>query len=384
MKNSHAADSSSPIPLYYQVKKMIYAEIVRKNLKKGDIIPKELDMCGKYHVSRITIRRAISELVNEKVLYRVSGVGTFVNDLTEKDFHISEKDRQIALVVPDIEDLATSAIFSGIDEAAQKLDYEVIIYSSGRRIEKENYNLSHLLQSNSTGAIIFPNWGTANVSHIFELKRTGFPFVLIDRYFREIETDYVVTDNTAGAFEAVSHLIKLGHRRIGFIGGPENSAGNDRREGYRQALSRNGIVADDELVTMLGNDSYATSEIEPGSGGYEEAVKLLRLKNKPTAIFAASDGFAIGAMRAVKDAGLKIPDDMAIVGFDNLKYASILEVPLTTVAQPFEEIGRKSIEVLLDKVHDKNKPVRQIVLKPELIIRKSCGGKPENRKKTRQ
>lgn len=374
MKDNYITDTSSPIPLYYQVKKMIIGEIMRKNLKKGDLIPKEMDMCEKYDVSRITIRRAISELVSEKVLYRVSGVGTFVNDLTEKDFHVSEKDRQIALVVPDIEDLAISAIFSGIDDAAQKKDYEIITYSSGRRIEKENYNLSHLLQSNSTGAIIFPNWGTANAAHIFELKRQGFPFVLIDRYFRDIETDYVVTDNITGAADAVTHLIRLGHKRIGFIGGPDNSAGNDRREGYIKALSKNGLVIDDTLIAMLDKDTYSLPQVEPESGGCEEAKRLLKMKNPPTAIFAASDGFAIGAMKAIKDMGLKIPDDVAVVGFDNLKYASLLEVPLTTVAQPFKEIGQKAIEILLDKIQDKNKALCQVILKPELIVRKSCGG----------
>jgi DNA-binding LacI/PurR family transcriptional regulator len=374
MKDSYIAVSNSPIPLYYQVKKMIISELMRRNLKTGDIIPKEMDLCKKYDVSRITVRRAIAELVSEGVLYRVSGVGTFIKELTEKDFHISGKDRQIALVVPDIEDLAISAIFSGIDIAAQKHDYEIIIYSSGRRIEKENYNLSHLLQSNSTGAIIFPNWGTANVSHIFELKRQGFPFVLIDRYFREIETDYVVTDNIAGAFDAVTHLIRLGHKRIGFIGGLDNSAGNDRMEGYKKALSKNGIVVDEDLITALDKNNYSRLQTEPDSGGYRETKNLLKLKNRVTAIFAASDGIAIGAMRAIKDAGLKIPDDVAVVGFDNLKYASLLEVPLTTVAQPFKEIGQKAIEILISKIEGKSKELNQIILKPELVIRKTCGG----------
>lgn len=375
MKDSYLADTSSPIPLYYQVKKMILSEIMRKNMKKGDLIPKEMELCERYNVSRITIRRAIAELVTEKVLYRVSGVGTFVNAVTEKDFHLSEKDRQIALVVPDIEDLAISAIFSGIDKAAQAHDYDIIIYSSGRRVEKENYSLSHLLQSNSSGAIIFPNWGTTNAGHIFELKRQGFPFVLIDRYYREIETDYVVTDNIAGAVEAVTHLIKLGHKRIGFIGGPDNSAGDDRKEGYRRALSKNGIVIDENLIATLNMDSYSQPQIEPESGGYEEAKKLLSVKNPPTAIFAASDGFALGAMKAIRDSGLKIPGNIAIVGFDNLKYASLLEVPLTTVAQPFGEIGSIAMSILLDKIKDKTAPLKQIVLNPELIVRESCGTK---------
>ena len=381
MKDSYIADTSSPIPLYYQVKKMVMSEIMRKNLKKGDVIPKEMELCEKYNVSRITIRRAIAELVTEKVLYRISGVGTFVNDVTETDFHLSEKDRQIALVVPDIEDLAISAIFSGIDRAAQERDYDIIIYSSGRRIEKENYNLSHLLQSNSTGAIIFPNWGTTNAGHIFELKRQGFPFVLIDRYYREIETDYVVTDNISGALDAVNHLIAMGHKRIGFIGGPDNSAGDDRREGYCRALSKNGIVIDENLTVTLDKDSYSQPQTEPDSGGYEEAKKLLSLKNRPTAIFAACDAFALGAIKAVKDMGLKIPGDIAVVGFDNLMYASLLEVPLTTVAQPFKEIGSLAIKILLDKITDKSAPVKQIVLKPELIVRDSCGSKLRKKSK---
>ena len=373
MKNRATTDASSPLPLYYQVKKMIIHEILRKNLQKGDRIPKEIDICKTYDVSRITIRRAIAELVSEKILYRVSGVGTFVNEMKDEDFLISEKDRQVALVVPDIEDLAISAIFSGIQATLQGYDYEVIIYSSGRRIDKENTNLSHLLQSNSTGAIIFPNWGNTNAAQIFELKRQNFPFVLIDRYFHDLETDYVVTDNISGAFEAVSHLIALGHRRIGFIGGPDNSAGNERKEGYIRALSEHGIVLDQNLIATLDKDTYSFPQIEPEHGGYEEVRKLMSIKKRPTAIFAASDGFALGAMSAIRELGLNIPQDVAVVGFDNLKYASLLEVPLTTVAQPFYEIGAKAVEILMNKFQDKNAPLQKLILDPELIVRKSCG-----------
>ncbi|HOG49421.1 MAG TPA: GntR family transcriptional regulator [Lentisphaeria bacterium] len=373
MKNRPTIDASSPLPLYYQVKKKIINEILRKNLQKGDRIPKEIDMCATYDVSRITIRRAISELVSEKVLYRISGVGTFVDEVQDGDFLLSEKERQVALVVPDIEDLAISAIFSGIQTRLHDYEHEVIIYSSGRRIDKENTNLSHLLQSNSAGAIIFPNWGNTNVAQIFELKRRNFPFVLIDRYFHDLETDYVVTDNIAGAFKVVSHLIALGHRRIGFIGGLDNSAANDRKEGYIRALSEHGIVLDQSLITTLDKDSYSFPLIEPEHGGYEEVRKLMKAKKPPTAIFAASDGFALGAMSAIRELGLRIPQDVAVAGFDNLKYASLLEVPLTTVAQPFREIGEKAVEILMNKIQNKNAPPQKLILAPELIVRKSCG-----------
>jgi DNA-binding LacI/PurR family transcriptional regulator len=372
MEYGTTASTNNPLPLYHQIKLMIISDIQKRKLQKGDCIEKEFDLCKKYKVSRITIRRAISELVRENILYRVSGKGTYVARPLKLDDDSMDNENQIAFVVPDVQDLVGSVIYSGIEDEAEKRGYEVIIHSAGRNIDRENYYLSRLIKRNGLGAVILPNWGKSNAIQIFELKRHNFPFVLIDRYFRDIETDYVITDNLAGAFELVSYLISLGHKRIGFIGSLDATSGNDRLEGYKKALSKHGLIIEEELIVSLDPNRFATSQMEPEGGGYSECKKLLKLKSPPTAIFASCDPLAYGAIRAIKDVDLKVPEDISVVGFDDLKFSSLLDVPLTTAAQPFREIGAKAMEILLDKIEGKNNENQQIILKPKLIIRKSA------------
>ncbi|MDD5698290.1 MAG: GntR family transcriptional regulator [Victivallaceae bacterium] len=371
MEYGNTVSPDNPLPLYHQIKLLIIGDIQKRKLQKGDCIDKELDLCQKYKVSRITIRRAIADLVRENLLYRISGRGTYVARALELDDVSLENENQITLVVPDVQDLVSSVIYSGIEAEADRRGYEVIIHSAGRNIDRENYYLSRLIKRNSLGAVILPNWGKSNAIQIFELKRHNFPFVLIDRYFRDIETDYVITDNLAGAFELVSYLISLGHKRIGFIGGLDATSGNDRLEGYKKALSRHGLIIEEDLIVSLDPNRFASSQMEPEGGGYIECKKLLKLKSPPTAVFAACDPLAYGAMRTIKDFGLKVPEDISVVGFDDLKFSALLDVPLTTAAQPFREIGETAMRILLDKIEGKDKDLRQIILKPRLIVRKS-------------
>ncbi|MDD5699355.1 MAG: GntR family transcriptional regulator [Victivallaceae bacterium] len=365
------ASPDNPLPLYHQIKLLIISDIQQRKLQKDDCIDKELDLCQKYKVSRITIRHAIADLVRENILYRISGKGTYVARTLEAGDTSLENENQIAFVVPDVRDLVGSVIYSGIEAEADRRGYEVIIHTAGRNIDRENYYLNRLIRRNGPGAVILPNWGKSNAIQIFELKLHNFPFVLIDRYFRDIETDYVITDNLAGAFELISYLISLGHKRIGFIGSLDATSGNDRLEGYKKALSRHGLIIEEDLIVSLDPDRFASSQTEPEGGGYSEGKKLLKLKSPPTAIFASCDQLAYGAMRAIRDLGRKVPEDISVAGFDDLKFSALLEVPLTTMAQPFREIGEKAMKILLDKIEGKNQEIQQLILKPKLIIRKS-------------
>ncbi len=203
--------------------------------------------------------------------------------------------------------------------------------------------------------------------------------MLVNRYFRDIQTHYVVADNRAGACEAVEHLIRLGHRRIGCIGWVECTAVEDRLSGYRLALGRHGIPYDETLVRgILDEDRQHYARVEPASGGYQETKKLLQLADRPTAIFAVSDRLAVGAMRAITEAGLQIPHDMALVGFDDVRYAADLD--LTTVAQPAFETGKSAAEILIAQIEEGGRngradKFRQVVLPTQLIVRGSCGGR---------
>jgi LacI family transcriptional regulator len=198
-----------------------------------------------------------------------------------------------------------------------------------------------------------------------DLLEDQVPFVSIGRHPGE-GVHYVDVDNVCGARMATEHLIRLGHRRIATITGPLDSvAGQDRLKGYRQALEGRRIAVRDELI--------GEGDFTEGSG-YAAAQQLLSVS--PSAIFAASDMMAVGALRAARDADVHIPQDMALVGFDDIPTASVIEPALSTVRQPIERMGSMAVEVLLDMLdneEDAGSSTNRIVLPTELVVRASCG-----------
>ncbi len=372
------ADRTNPLPLYIQVREDIRSQIESGRLAPGDRLLLERALTEQYAVSSVTVKRALRDLAHEGLVVRIKRKGTFVSPRKIERPDAKPRAKTLALIVPDIEDLFLSEIYRGLADVARRAGFAVSILSSDREIKKERENIRSLGERSEHGAIIFPNWGRANAEEIFELKRRKFPFVLVNRCFRDIQTHYVIADNCAGACEAVEHLIRLKHRRIGCIGWVECTAVEDRLQGYRLALGRHGIPYDETLVRgILDEHRQNIADVEPASGGYQEMKKLLQSPNRPSAIFAVSDRLAVGAMRAIREAGLEVPDDVALVGFDDLRYASDLD--LTTVAQPAFETGRTAAEILIGEIDGMNhdgsaERFRQVVLPTQLIVRGSCGG----------
>lgn len=196
-----------------------------------------------------------------------------------------------------------------------------------------------------------------------QVIQSNIPLVIIGRPFYNKDVSYIDVDNINGAFIAVSHLIRLGYQRIATITGvATRTVSIDRKEGYIKALSERGRNIDESLI-VEGDFTEA--------GGYYAMMKLL--PQKPDAVFAASDIMAIGAMRAVREAGLRVPEDIAFVGFDDLPLATLPEPRLTTIRQPVYQFGVKAVEILLDLIENGIEPPRRIIMDTELIIRNSCG-----------
>jgi DNA-binding LacI/PurR family transcriptional regulator len=372
------ADRTNPLPLYIQVREDIRSQIEAGTLLPGDRLLLERALTEQYAVSSVTVKRALRDLAREGFVVRIKRKGTFVSPRKIDRPVAKPRTKTLALIIPDIEDLFLSEIYRGLADVARRAGYAVSILSSDREIKKERDNIRTLGERAEQGAIIFPNWGRANAEQIFELKRRQFPFVLVNRCFRDIQTNYVIADNCAGACEAVEHLIRLGHRRIGCIGWVECTAVEDRLRGYRLALGRHAIPYDEMLVRgILDEERQNYAGVEPASGGYQEMKQLLQLGQRPDAVFAVSDRLAVGAMRAITEAGLQIPGDVALVGFDDVRYAADLD--LTTVAQPAFETGKTAAEILIGQIEggDRNgsdDKLQQIVLPTRLIVRGSCGG----------
>lgn len=361
-------------------------------------------LCKEYQVSRITIKKALEDLKKEGYIIRIKRKGTFVNferdqpvgarftyarkgiepAAKERNENLKMGTKMLAFIVPDIEDAFISEIYQGIKEASTEDGYELATFSSDKNTEKEVQNIELLKESNIGGAIIFPYWGRFNALQILGLKKTNFPFVPIDRYFKDIKTDYVGVDNYKGAYQAVKHLIGLGHKKIAHIKGVDCTANEGRFEGYRGAVSHAGIPYNPLLVSEIQPfETEGSLRFEPDdTGGYKEALVLLSQKDKPTAIFAGNDYIALGCYKAIKEMELKVPDDISLAGFDDLKFSSHLEVPLTTVRQPKYEIGKKSCEILMKKIKGQRAKDKfeQVILPTELIIRESCGAKNTGRR----
>ena len=196
-----------------------------------------------------------------------------------------------------------------------------------------------------------------------QIIQSKIPLVIIGRPFYNKNVSYIDVDNVNGAFTAVSHLIRLGYQRIGTITGVSTrTVSVDRKEGYIKALTERGRNIDESLI-VEGDFTEA--------GGYYAMQQLL--PNKPDAVFAASDIMAIGAMRALREAGLRVPEDIALVGFDDLPLATMPEPRLTTIRQPVYQFGVKAVEILLDLIENGIEPPRRIIMDTELIIRNSCG-----------
>ena len=319
--------SDSYIPKYEQLKRILRQKIKNKEYKLGQAIPSIQQMPDIFKVSKHTIIRAVTDLVQEGLLYKEQGKGTFVKEIFTKK---NKNDKIISFIVHNIRDYFISEICRGVESAAREKGYHVIISNSDCSVEKETENIKRLEGTNASGAIIYP-FGRENAEEIFKLKQDNYPFVLVDSFFKDIKADYVIVDNSKGGFLAVKHLIDLGHTRIGFIGFLESSTGLGRFEGYKKAINRAGIAYDDNLVVEIPHsvalEAVGREEEEVGRQG--EIDRLLNLKDRPTAVFCGNDFTAIGVIKRLHELGLRVPEDIAVVGFDDLPISSMISVPLS-------------------------------------------------------
>ena len=272
----------------------------------------------------------------------------------------SKKTHTIGVIVADIANPYFGALVKGVEKEARKRHYSVILLNTDEDYERESEAIQVVLEERVDGIIISPTQKeTGTVKNLLQL---GIPFVLFGRRFSDLETNYVVTDDVHGGFLATEHLISLGHRRIGMINGPIHiSSAKERFQGYREALGRYGLKQDQSLVTA----GAVTME-----DGYEVAESLLNKNPRPTAIFAFSDFVSFGVMKAIRKVGLKVPEDISVVGYDDNQFASCSETPLTTIHIPKEELGINAAKVLKEQF-DANQPIKKVELPVDLIVRQS-------------
>jgi len=326
-------------------------------------------------VSRSTVSRVVNEqpnvrdAVRKRVLEVIQDTGYRPNAAART--LASQRTWTVGMILP----LSVSFFFTdpyyshltkGIAQACNQYDYTLALFLVSSK-EDEEKMFPRISRRGLLDGVIVQSGHHGDQGIISHLVDANLPLVVVGRPFRSDNVSYVDIDNVNAAYNAVAHLIRLGYQRIGTVTGPVTSTvGIDRKEGYRKALVERGRTIDESLI-VEGDFTEV--------GGYYATQKMLSAK--PDAVFAASDVMAIGAMRAVRDAGLRIPEDIAFVGFDDLPIATFSDTQLTTIRQPVISFGAKAVEILIDLIENGNNPPRHIIMDTELVIRESCGATRE-------
>ena len=278
---------------------------------------------------------------------------------------IRQKTGTLALIVPDVANPFFTLVVRGAEDVARRAGYRMILCDTRADLTIEREVIEEMLAHRVEGIVIAPV-SDRSKGHLERLARFGVQFVLIDRTVPGIESDVVVGDSAGGARVLVEHLISLGHDRIAFITeGNDVSTARDRREGYEAALAAAGLPLDPSLVVR--------ATVDP-RGGFDGMSRLLELDEPPTAVFTVNNLVALGAIEAVRAHELEVPDDIALVCFDDIEYASRLYPFLTVIAQPAETLGTLGTQLLVERIEGRAPEQRRVVVLPaQFVVRKSSG-----------
>jgi len=336
------------------------------------------DIAKQAGVSRSTVSRVINNHPNVKdgVRKRVQQViqSTGYHPNTAARTLASQRSWMLGLVIPRvISSFFTDPYFphlmQGIAASCNQHNYTLSLFLVGQREDEEKI-LPRLSRNGIFDGVLLQT-GHIGDQLTDRLVNLNVPLVIIGRPFHATGVSFIDVDNVSAAYNATSHLIRLGYKRIGTITGPTQRAeSRDRKDGYLKALRDRRLDLDESLI--------AEGDFTEVSGYY--AMQKL-LPHRPDAIFAASDSMAIGAMRATHDAGLRVPDDIAFVGFDDLPLATYSDIRLTTVRQPVVQFGAQAVEILIDLIENGVNPPRRVIMETELIIRDSCGASQRKERK---
>jgi DNA-binding LacI/PurR family transcriptional regulator len=274
----------------------------------------------------------------------------------------TKKTNTLALIIPDITNPFFTEFTRGFQDTADKKDFIVFLCNTDRQLSRELRFLELMWQQQVGGVALNPS--KVRVEDLNHLLQTHIPIVLIGTQIDHPDLDVVMVDGVQGSIDVVQYLYELGHRRIGIVGGLRStSSGLLRYQGYCQGLNKYDLPINEQLITE-GEFTY--------DGGHKCMNQLLSIPLPPTAVFATSDVMALGAKRAIEENGLNIPDDISIIGFDDIVEVSRVRPKLSTVAQPIYKMGVISAEILFDRLENNGQlPRKKVVLKHEVVVRES-------------
>jgi LacI family transcriptional regulator len=328
------------------------------------------DVAERAGVSTATISRVlngsgfVSPELRDRVLAAVEALNYSPDGVARSMASHRRRTLTVGLVVDDITNPFFTAVARGVEDTAQDRGYSLMLCNSDQDVAKERSYLRVLREKRVDGVLLAVSGH--EVQHIQRLAEAGMKIVLFDRAVPDLHLPTVCVDNVAGAYEATQHLIRLGHTRIGILtGGLDVGTARERLDGYLAALKEAGVP---------GEPAFIVSGHFTETGGYTAGRALWEMPRRPTAILSSNNVMTTGLLMALRDRGARVPRDVSLISFDDLPYFSLLDHPLTVVAQPMYDLGQRACDLLLNGLADgkPSDPPALIRLPTKLIVRDSC------------
>jgi LacI family transcriptional regulator len=369
--------------MYLTLAASLRREIVAGGFHPGQMIASEHDLARRENVSRVTVRRASELLIKEGLLERRPGKGLFVADPGTRTVATSASEHpptHSALAARTVQVVAGNLAWEpclqaarGVQAAARGEGTQVQLYDAHGHEAADLAMIRQLPDGPAQGAVIVALHSAGFVEALCALKLGGYPFVLVDQRLRDIEVPSVLADNHGGGLAVGRHLLALGHRRIGFIGDLVADTVQARLTGLRDAVGDAGLPFDRSLVVDLRPEDRLgdwSAQVEA------QCAALLDRPDRPSAVFASCDAVARPVLAAAAKRGLRVPQDLSVAGFDDDPLATLVTPALTSVRQPFQELGRAAFALLAARLASAGAAVEHRVLPVELVVRASTGPAP--------
>lgn len=347
---------------YNQIAENLKEEILSGRIRPGEKLPSENTLAKEYEVSRQTVRKAIALLENAGYAYAEHGRGTFCSELVRH----TRTSKNIAVVTTYLSDYIFPRVIQGIDRVLAQHGYSIILKNTGNSRSREAKILEELLQKDIDGMIIEPSKSQIYCQHLNlyeKMDNYQIPYVFIQGCFSQMEEKpHVLMDDCKGGYLITKYLIQQGHRKIAGVFKADDSQGQNRHKGYVRALQEAGIPYAPEMVVW-----YYTEDrmIHP----YESIRQRAMRGEEMDAIVCYNDQIAIEVIRALQDAGLQVPDDVSVTGYDNSQMSSALGMKLTTIRHPQEKLGEMAAELLIEMIQrgSEFREDRKITIEPEIV-----------------
>ena len=352
---------------YYRLMEDLKEKILSGEIRTGDKLPSENELSSQYQVSRQTVRKALSILENAGYIYAEHGRGTFCSEMVRH----TRNSKNIAVITTYLSDYIFPRVIQGIDSVLTTEGYSIILKNTRNSRSQEARCLEELLKKDIDGIIVEPSKSQIYCKHInlyHKLDEYQIPYVFIQGCFAQLnEKPHILMDDCKGGYLITRHLIETGHKNIVGVFKSDDIQGQNRHKGYAMALQEAGMLYDPDKIVWFYTEDRA---IHP----YESIKKMADMKMPMDAVVCYNDQIAMKVIQALNDAGVRVPEDISVTGYDNSYMANSGGLNLTTIVHPQEKLGEMAAELLLKLIQNGEEAVgeRNIMIEPEIVIGNSC------------